>query len=269
MVRYIFRIGIFTLIIIFIPQLVFADPPANITLPFVTDRPEPVQYQHVELDFFTQGTHTNNSTAGVIAGVDANYGVSPDVTLTLITPLAFSTFNNGPTSYGYGDTQFAVKYRFLRQSPDEWWPQIAIYPAISVPTGNVNRSLGSGNVDEYFPVLLLKDFSPWQTYGGGGYWNNPGAGNKNYWYFSWALQRKITSQLSLGGELFHQTANKSPDQNNSGLESAGSQDSTGFDLGATYDFNENYHVLFTVGRGLQYAEETNLFSYYLTFQLTF
>jgi hypothetical protein len=43
------------------------------------------------------------------------------------------------------------------------------------------------------------------TFGGGGYWINPGAGNKNHWFVGWVLERKITDKLTLGVELFHQT----------------------------------------------------------------
>ncbi|MGB9154492.1 MAG: hypothetical protein WCD70_15560 [Alphaproteobacteria bacterium] len=93
--------------------------------------------------------------------------------------------------------------------------------------------------------------------GGAGYWNNPGADNKNYWFFGSVLQRKITEQLNLGGELFYQTAYM-----------IGERDSSGFNLGGTYDLNENYHILFTAGRGIQDVD-ANQFSYYLALQLTY
>lgn len=72
------------------------------------------------------------------------------------------------------------------------------------------------------------------------------------------LQRQITKQLALGGEVFHQTADK-----------IGGKDSTGFNLGGIYDLTDNYHLLFSAGRGIQNVTATNQFSYYLAFQLTF
>jgi hypothetical protein len=45
--------------------------------------------------------------------------------------------------------------------------------------------------------------------------------------------------------------------------------SSGFNLGGTYDLNENYHLLFSAGRGIQNAMDTNQFSYYLGLQLTY
>ena len=84
------------------------------------------------------------------------------------------------------------------------------------------------------------------------------AGNQNYWFFGWLLQRQVTERLALGGEVFHQTADK-----------FGGPDSTGFNLGGIYDFTDDYHLLFSAGRGIQNAAATNAFSYYLAFQLTF
>ena len=72
------------------------------------------------------------------------------------------------------------------------------------------------------------------------------------------LERKITDKLTLGGEIFHQTA-----------DTVDGKDSAGFDLGGTYDFDEHNHLLFTAGRGFQNASDTNLFSWYLGWELTY
>ena len=97
-----------------------------------------------------------------------------------------------------------------------------------------------------------------RTYGGGGYWINPGAANKNYWFAGWLLQRQVTQRLALGGEVFHQTA-----------DTDGGPDSNGFNLGGIYDIDDNNHILFSAGRGVQHAAATDRFSYYVAYQLTF
>jgi hypothetical protein len=146
---------------------------------------------------------------------------------------------------------------------NDWWPQVAVFPLLEVPTGDVNKGLGAtGEAREFLPIWLQKDFGKWTTYGGGGYWNNPGDGNNNYWFVGWLLQRKITDKLTLGGELFHQTADTI-------ITTPTNKGSTGFNLGGTYDFSDNYHLLFSAGRGIQNAETSNLFSYYVAFQWTF
>ena len=109
-----------------------------------------------------------------------------------------------------------------------------------------------------FLPMAQKSFGDWTTYGGGGYWiNQHGEDDKNYWFFGGLLQRKVTDKLSVAGEIFHQTANK-----------VGEDDSTGFKFGAIYDFNEHNHFLFSAGRGLQNADTTNDFSWYVGVLLT-
>jgi len=226
--------------------------------PFRTDDPEPVDYQHWEIDAFSTATRVQGDTSGLLPSIEVNYGAVKNLQLHVIAPLAFDSPEGSGTRFGYGDTEFGAKYRFIEPSENDWWPQAAIFPLVEVPTGNAQRGLGAGHAREFIPVWLQKDFDPWTTYGGGGYWINPGAGNKNFWFFGWLLQRKVTDELALGAEIFHQTAN-----------AVGGRDSTGFNLGGIYDFTENYHLLFSAGRGLQHANTTNEFSYYIALQLTF
>jgi hypothetical protein len=67
------------------------------------------------------------------------------------------------------------------------------------------RGLGTGVTRTLLPVWLQKDIGDWTINGGGGYWINPGSGNRNYWFFGSLLQRKITDQFKIGAEIFHQT----------------------------------------------------------------
>jgi hypothetical protein len=107
------------------------------------------------------------------------------------------------------------------------------------------------------PLWIQKDFGDWTTFGGGGYWINPGPGNKNHWFVGWVLERKITDKLTLGVELFHQTPGE-----------IGAMQSTGLNIGGIYDFTDRYHFLFSFGKGLQHAKETNELSSYIGFELT-
>jgi len=43
---------------------------------------------------------------------------------------------------------------------------------------------------------------------------------------------------------------------------------TGFNIGAIYDFDDHNHLLVSAGRALQNASETNLYSWYLGYQIT-
>jgi hypothetical protein len=47
----------------------------------------------------------------------------------------------------------------------------------------------------------------------------------------------------------------------------GGKDTTGFNIGAIYDFDDHNHLLVSVGRALQNACEANLYSWYLGYQI--
>jgi hypothetical protein len=61
-----------------------------------------------------------------------------------------------------------------------------------------------------------------------------------------------------GVEVFHQTS-----------PAGGLKDSTGFNVGATYDISETWHLLASVGTGLQNRTTTNQLSYYVAVQSRF
>ncbi len=87
-----------------------------------------------------------------------------------------------------------------------------------------------------------------------GYWidRNDRLGDKDYEFFDWLPQRKVTDNLAIDGEVFYRTAS-----------TIGGKDSTGFNPGGIYDFDERNHLLLSAGRGLQHANDTNQFSWYL------
>ena len=234
------------------PDTALAGPP------FRTDDPVPVELGRWEIFAFSTATRTAGDIAGVVSGVDANYGAAPDLQLHATFPAVFDKPDGRNMAIGYGDTEFGFKYRLLEEDHAGWRPQAAIYPAIDLPTGNASRNFGTGHTHVFLPVWMQKSIGDWTTFGGVGYWINPGPGNRNYWYFGWAAQRPITDNLSLGGELFHQTAT-----------TVTGKDQTGFNLGLAYDRTAHYHLLVSVGTGLQNRSISNALSYYAALQCTF
>ncbi len=166
--------------------------------PFRTDDPEPVEYQHWEVYQFSAATHAQGDTAGVLPGLEVNYGAAPDLQLHVVAPLAFAKPSGSGIRLGYGDTEFGVKYRFIEEDEEGWRPQVAVFPFVEAPSGNAHRGLGAGHTREFLPLWVQKSFGDWTTYGGGGYWINPGAGNRNFFFSGWLLQRKITDTFTLG-----------------------------------------------------------------------
>src|SRR5262245_18602041 len=207
--------------------------------PFITDDPEPTDYQHWELYVFSQGTHATGEIGGVVPpSCDCNYGALPNVQLHFQPGMAISRPEGEALQWGPGDTEFGIKYRFIEQDITSWVPSVAVYPLLEAPTGDAARGLGSGRTHAFVTLWVQKDFGDWTTFGGGGYWINPGPGNKNLWFVGWVLERKIIDKLTLGVELFHETPAE-----------IRRHQSTGFNIGGIYDFTDHYHFLFSFGKG--------------------
>ena len=231
----------------------FATSAAWAGPPFITDDPETVEYQHGEFYIASQYANNKDGKAGTLPHFEFNYGVIPDVQLHLLVPLAFVHPDGGPTNYGLGDTEVGVKYRFIHES--ETTPQIGIFPIVHVPTGDSDLGLGSGHVPMFLPIWAQKSWGPWTTYGGGGYWINPGGDNKNFWQLGWLGQREITKALTLGAEIFY-----------FGKDTDDGRDRTGYNIGGIFNLSENHHILFSAGSDIA---GDNRFSAYLGYQWTF
>ena len=234
--------------------------------PFQTDDPEPVDYKHWEIYVFSEETRSevttdegvHKRTEGVLPGFEFNYGILPDVQLSVTAPFEYSRATGEGSQLGYGDTEIAVKYRFIQEDESGWRPQVSFYPSLELPTADTAEEEDESHTRTFLPLWAQKSWGPWTTFGGGGYWINPGAENRDYWFFGWALVRKITENFSFGGEIFHQTA-----------DTVESTASSGFNLGGIYDFNEKHHLVFSAGRGIGHASGTNKFSYYVGYEVTF
>ncbi|GEJ56496.1 hypothetical protein AMYX_12370 [Anaeromyxobacter diazotrophicus] len=229
------------------PALAWAGPP------YTTDDPEPVELHHWEVYLATVDQWSREAGwSGTAPHLEVNYGALPDVQLHAIAPLAWAHAPGGGTSLGYGDTELGAKVRFVHEG--ERVPQIGVFPLLELPTGDASRGLGAGQTQLFLPLWLQKSFGPWTSYGGGGYWINPGPGNRNWWYFGWQAQRRLGEGVALGAELFHGTARQD-----------GGSGETRFNVGVVLDFGELHHVLVSAGRAL----DKQAAQAYLAYQLTF
>ncbi len=221
--------------------------------PYVTDDPEPVEYQHWEVYVASLVSRDAGVWSGTAPHVEVNYGAAPNLQLHTIMPMSFVRSTAGTTTYGYGDTEVGVKYRFIEETAMR--PMVGTFPLVEIPTGDRQRGLGTGQVRLFLPLWIQKSYGSWTTYGGGGYWINPGAGNHDWGYLGWLLQRQLFSSVSAGAEVFHMTT-----------QTAGGEPETRFNIGLVIDANELQHILISAGRGLQ---GSNQFQSYVAYQLTF
>ena len=175
--------------------------------PYTTDDPEPVEYRHWEFYLATQDTSTSSESSGTAPHVEINYGVVPNVQLHAIVPLAYD-HADGATSYGVGDIELGAKVRFVQESGKR--PMVGVFPLLELPVGDESKGLGTGHVHAFLPVWLQNSSGPWQSYGGGGYWINPGTGNRNYWLFGWQPQRRADQGPEpRRGALLHDAGSRS------------------------------------------------------------
>jgi Putative MetA-pathway of phenol degradation len=223
--------------------------------PFITDDPEPVEYQHHEFYIASLQTRTANGTVATLPHLEYNYGAAPDLQLHIIVPYAISDPVRGPRQSGLGDIELGAKYRFLQETDSS--PMVGIFPIVLTPTGDAQKGLGNSTTQIFLPLWLQKKWGDWQSYGGGGYWVNQSIGAKNHWFFGWQIQKDISEHLTFGGEIFHSTE-----------PASGQGASTGFNLGGTYNFDERNHLLFSAGQGLTNISTTNKFSSYVAYQWT-
>ena len=85
---------------------------------------------------------------------DVEIGV--DYPLIVISNAAGTT---PKTIRGFGDLNFHVKYNFLKERDGKRRPALTISFAVEVPTGNVDKGLGSGLVDYSINGVLQKSLT--------------------------------------------------------------------------------------------------------------
>jgi len=221
--------------------------------PFVTDDPEPVEYQHFEVFLASIYQHIGGVASGTMPHVEVDYGPAPNLQLAVYLPTAFSTAPDGPLLYGLGDTELGAKYRFVQESKTT--PMVSVYPQFVLPSGDARRGLGGGHLQTFLPVWLQKSCGAWTTYGGGGYWINPGLANRDYWQLGWLVQKDVSKRWTFGMELYYFTAS-----------AVGIHSQFNFNVGGQYNIDDGHHVVFAFGRSIA---GTTDFMCYIGHQWTF
>ena len=229
------------------PAVALAGPP------YVSDDPQPTNYQHYEIYLFSAATNTARGTSGS-GGIDFNYGALPDLQLTAVLPLGYENEAGGQARAGLGSIELAGKFRFLHQADIGW--DVALFPRLFLPTGSA--AFGERHASVLLPLWLERDWGTWSAFGGGGCVLNHGGDSQNFCLFGAALVRQLVPQLQLGAELVHQSA-----------DAHGARATTGLGAGIRYDFNQTYHLLAYAGPGLQNAAETDRYSWYVSVLFTF
>lgn len=165
--------------------------------PFLTDDPEPVEFEHWEIYAAAQWTRARAAASGTLPHIEVNYGALPGLQVHAIVPAVLAWNRGEPLHYGIGDVELGAKLRFLDEGA--WRPQVGVFPEVTFPSGSSARGLGTGAVQALLPLWLQKSFGPWTTYGGGGVRL---AREGDAVVAGWLLQRALSDKLELGVEAF-------------------------------------------------------------------
>ena len=214
--------------------VLLAAAPAAAGPPYVTDDPQPVEWRHWEGYVSLTGQSEGGARSGDAPHIEVNYGAAPELQLHLIVPLSYARPPGGATAYGWGDIELGAKVRFVEEGASR--PQIGAFPLVELPSGDASRGLGTGETRVFLPIWLQKTIGKWTTYGGGGYWINPGAGNRNWWFAGWQAQVQVTPSFAPGAEVYYE----SPAE-------AGARPEVLFNVGFVLDFGDRHHLLASAG----------------------
>ena len=232
--------------------LLLAARPAFAGPPYISDDPEPTDYKHFEIYTYNSGTNTRDGTAGETGG-DFNYGATPDLQLTATLPFGFDVPDGASGQFGLSNIELAAKYRFLHQATAGW--DVAVFPRLFLPSAS--RAVGDRDASVLLPVWAQRDLGDgWTTFGGGGCQLYADAALDSC-MAGWVLTRQILSNLTIGAELFHQSASSSMPASSS------------LGMGAVYDLNETLHLLGYVRTGIQNQSQTDQVSWYTAILFTF
>jgi hypothetical protein len=217
--------------------------------PFGTDDPEPVGFRHWEYYLSSMDQFQPGFSTGTLPHFELNYGLIRGCQIHFELPMNYSVDKNKEFRYGYAFTEIGFKYRFY-SSKDESF-QVGTFPIFEVPTVK-NTNFSNNKLQVYLPLWLQKSFGRFTTYGGGGYWINPGDGNKNWIYAGWEIQYDISKHFTMGGELFY----KSPAIN-------GTHSYVGFNIGGFVNFSEKLHFIWSVGHSITNDHTTTAYAGFL------
>ena len=211
-------------------QLINAGPP------FFTDDPQPVDFKHWEFYISSINTFQPDNWSGTSPHIEVNYGLIPNLQVHVILPLNYNYSPHQVADFGYGNTEFGVKYCFIHETGN--MPQIGVFPIIEIPTIK-NPEFSSGKTQISIPVWAQKSWGKLTSYGGFGYCINPGIGNKNWIFAGWEIQYDFSPRLMLGGELYYHSA-----------DVTGSKSVTAFNIGGSVNFTPKFHLLYSLGHSL-------------------
>ena len=126
--------------------------------PFYTDDPNFSPGWEIKMGATAEHNSGGDNLTEVL---DWNYAVVPNVRLDLTTYTKHLWPSGGTDAFGYGDTEFKIKWRFLDEDPKSWRPAIGIAPKVYFPTAETAHGLGDGVWRFQIPLQFGKTVGKW------------------------------------------------------------------------------------------------------------
>ncbi|MEJ7615608.1 MAG: hypothetical protein WKF30_01235 [Pyrinomonadaceae bacterium] len=211
------RIFKFFTLLFFFPFVFCLAPEVDAQQPFITDDTDVTAKRQFHFEFSNEFDVLQRSAFPNLkqntASFELNYGLTEGVELAIEAPLL--TLINARsfvprTTSGVGDTNFAVKYNFLKEQDDSRQPAMSVSVNFEIPTGDASRQLGSGVADFSLNGILQKTLTERTTLrlnGGLIFSGNTVTGalgirtRGTVLTGGASLVRKFTARLSLGAEV--------------------------------------------------------------------
>lgn len=233
------RVAVFTFALLLCSAASAAAGP-----PYQTDDPDPTAYGNWEI--YVGSTYAHDADGAYVTNapfVEFNYGALPNVQVSATTQLANGREAGGAAHYAIGDSELAVKLRFVQEGPSR--PQVAFYPAVLFPVA------GTGSMRLFLPLWLQKSTGPWTVFGGGGLWHEGGFSPHSWTFAGVAAERDISAATSVGAEIFRD-----------GDPRGGAAGHPSFSVGLSSTLPGRRGVLFSIGRAIRGDNELSAYAAY-------
>jgi hypothetical protein len=181
------------------------------------------------------------------ANIKVNF--SPLSRLELDVDVPYLTIQRAPgtdSSHGIGDTNLGAKWSFREATPDSFNPTFAASFYVEFPTGDASQELGSGLTDYWLNLIMQKKLSEASRinvnlgvlFAGNTSTGDVGIQTRRGQVYTGgiSLLHDVTSQLSLGGEIY------------GGVSDGAGQDKTQLQgmLGAQYNIRPGLTLCFGI-----------------------
>lgn len=134
-------------------------------------------------------------------------------------------------------------------------PQLALGYQMKFPTGDVNRGLGSGTLDNALWLSGAKSFGRWVSFANIGYNFLGGGSGRNNLFLGTGLTYQLTEKLIVGAQVYGNSSSAS-----------GARDELAWGAGLTYNFAPDRTFLLSLGRSEHGFSDLNV---YAGFSFTF